>query len=230
MKGWLITFEGTEGSGKTTHARWLAERLRSAGRPCRLVREPGGTAIGEEIRHLFKHSAANAGMTPEAELFLINASRAQLVQEIIRPALQAGEIVISDRYFDSTLAYQGYGRGLDLNQVKATIALATGGTRPDLTFLLHLPLAVSEERRWNRRLKEGPVRDRMEASDRAFFQRVEAGYLAIGEAEPDRVQVLDSMLPIPEIQSAIWSCVEARISHGVLEGIRAQQTQSDQRD
>src|SRR5437867_10190702 len=126
MRGLFITFEGTEGSGKSTQVSLLAERLRDLSRTVRILREPGGTPIGEEIRHTLKHSAANQAMTAEAELLLMNASRAQLVREIIRPALAAGDIVVSDRFYDSTTAYQGYGRKLDLNIVKSVIVFAVG--------------------------------------------------------------------------------------------------------
>jgi dTMP kinase len=147
MKGLFITFEGTEGSGKTTQISLLAEHLRALGHTVRTLREPGGTAIGEEIRHTLKHSPANHAMTAEAELLLMNASRAQLVREVIRPALQAGEVVLCDRFYDSTTAYQGYGRRLDLQMVKNIIDVAVGETRPDLTLLFMIPQAVSEARR-----------------------------------------------------------------------------------
>src|SRR3989454_11892617 len=150
MSGLFITFEGTEGSGKTTQISLLAERLRGAGRSVRTIREPGGTPIGEEIRHTLKHSVDNQAMTAEAELLLMNASRAQLVREVIRPALAAGEIVLCDRFYDSTTAYQGYGRQLDLKIVSAVIDFAVGPTRPDLTLLLMVPVAVSEARRLER--------------------------------------------------------------------------------
>src|SRR5439155_8916260 len=139
MPGAFITFEGTEGSGKTTQISLLAERLRFMGRHVRTVREPGGTPIGEEIRHTLKHSADNQAMTAEAELLLMNASRAQLVREVIRPALAAGDIVVADRFYDSTTAYQGYGRGLNLTHVKTVVDLAVGDTRPNLTLLLVVP-------------------------------------------------------------------------------------------
>ena len=132
MSGLLITFEGTEGGGKSTQVQLLAERLRAAGRVVRVLREPGGTPIGEEVRHTLKHSDANHAMTPEAELLLMNASRAQLVREVIRPALAAGEIVLCDRFYDSTTAYQGFGRQLDLARVKSIIDFAVGDTRPQL--------------------------------------------------------------------------------------------------
>src|SRR3954454_14156451 len=141
-KGLLISFEGTEGCGKSTQITLLAERLRSLGHVIRMVREPGGTPIGEEIRYTLKHSAKNHAMTAEAELLLMNASRAQLVREVMRPALAAGEIVLCDRYYDSTTAYQGYGRGLDLKLVQAVIDFAVGETRPNLTLLLHVPAEV----------------------------------------------------------------------------------------
>src|SRR6266436_6972042 len=139
MKGIFITFEGTEGSGKSTQISRLAERLRRLGRTVRTLREPGGTPIGEEIRHTLKHSAQNQAMQAETELLLMNASRAQLVREVIRPALAAGEVVLCDRFYDSTTAYQGYGRQLDLKLVQAIIAAAVGDTRPDLTLLLLVP-------------------------------------------------------------------------------------------
>src|SRR6266576_6580827 len=142
MKGLFITFEGTEGSGKSTQISLLAEHLRALKHTIRILREPGGTPIGEEIRHTLKHSAANQAMTAEAELLLMNASRAQLVREVIRPALAAGEIVLSDRFYDSTTAYQGYGRGLDLGQVKTVVDLAVGDTRPNVTLLLVVPQQV----------------------------------------------------------------------------------------
>jgi len=144
MKGLFITFEGTEGSGKSTQAVLLVEKLRTWGRAVRLFREPGGTPIGEEIRHTLKHSHANDAMTAEAELLLMNASRAQLVREVIRPALAQGEIIVCDRFYDSTTAYQGYGRQLDLETVRRIIEVAVGDTRPDLTLLLQGPAAVSE--------------------------------------------------------------------------------------
>src|ERR1700723_919221 len=132
-KGLFITFEGTEGCGKSTQVELLAKQLRTLGHHVRILREPGGTSIGEEIRHTLKHSKNNAAMTSEAELLLMNASRAQLVREIIRPALAAGEIVLCDRFYDSTTAYQGHGRGLNLKLVKAVVDFAVGDTHPDLT-------------------------------------------------------------------------------------------------
>jgi dTMP kinase len=203
----FITFEGTEGSGKSTHIKLLAERLIGLGRRVRTLREPGGTPIGEEIRHTLKHSEQNHAMTAEAELLLMNASRAQLVREVIRPALAAGEVVLCDRFYHSTLAYQGHGRGLDLRRVNEIIAFAVGETRPDLTLLLNVPLAVSEARRVTRQAREGKVRDRMEEADRAFFERVEAGFQAIAAQEPGRVRVIDSTGTLDEVAGRIWETV-----------------------
>jgi dTMP kinase len=212
MNGFFLTFEGTEGSGKSTQITRLAERLRGLGRVVRLLREPGGTPIGEEIRHTLKHSEANRAMEPETELLLMNASRAQLVREIIQPALAAGEVVLCDRFYHSTLAYQGYGRGLDLGMVRAMIDVAVGTIRPDLTLLLLVPVTVSEARRRQRQgVGGGPVRDRMEEADRAFFERVEQGYRAIAAEEKKRICTLDATRPLEAVESDIWACVSEHL-------------------
>jgi len=210
MKGLFITFEGTEGSGKSTQIPLLAERLRLLGHHVRTLREPGGTPIGEEIRHTLKHSKANEAMTPEAELLLMNASRAQLVREVIRPALAAGEIVLSDRFYDSTTAYQGYGRQLDLAMVRSIIDAAVGGTRPDLTLLFLLPYDVAEERRLVRQpsLPMDIRRDRIEEAGRNFFERAAKGYQAIAAAEPQRVRTVDANGTVKEISARIWRLIE----------------------
>jgi dTMP kinase len=207
MKGLFITFEGTEGSGKSTQVPLLVERLREWGHRVRIFREPGGTPIGEEIRHTLKHSHANAAMTAEAELLLMNASRAQLVREVIRPALAGGQIIVCDRFYDSTTAYQGYGRQLDLPTVRHVIDLAVGQTRPDLTLFLKIPQTVSEQRLRSRQATMPFIRDRMEEADRAFFERVAKGYDAIAEAEPKRVHVINAAGTVAEVQSAIWRLV-----------------------
>ena len=207
MKGCFITFEGNEGSGKSTQISLLADRLRSLGYRVRTTREPGGTPIGEEIRHTLKHSADNDAMTPEAELLLMNASRAQLVRETIRPALAAGEIVLCDRFYDSTTAYQGYGRGLDSKIVQSVIDFAVGDTRPDLTILMVVPQEVSEERRLARQSTLPFMRDRMEEADSSFFQRVAAGYRAIAAAEPNRFHTLHAVGSVEQIREAIWKLV-----------------------
>jgi dTMP kinase len=214
MPGLFVTFEGTEGSGKSTQISILAEHLRSLGHSVRTIREPGGTPIGEEIRHTLKHSAQNQAMTWEAELLLMNASRAQLVREVIRPALAAGQVVLSDRFYDSTTAYQGYGRQLDLNMVKTVIDVAVGNTRPDLTLLFMVPAAVSAERLLARQSTLPFMRDRIEEGDRAFFERVAKGYQAIASAEPQRIRKLDASGNVEQTREAIWKLVqplEARI-------------------
>jgi dTMP kinase len=209
MSGLFITFEGTEGSGKSTQIARLARRLAGLGHTVRALREPGGTPIGEEIRHTLKHSEVNHGMTSETELLLMNASRAQLVREVIRPALSSGVIVLCDRFFDSTTAYQGYGRGLDLGLVRQTIACAVGETRPDLTLLLTIPVKVSEARRRGRLLPGlENVRDRMEEADRGFFERVEEGYRKLAAAEPERIKTIDATLPVDRVSQAVWKAVE----------------------
>jgi dTMP kinase len=214
MKAPFITFEGTEGSGKTTQISLLAERLRSLGHRVRTLREPGGTPIGEEIRHTLKHSPDNHAMTPEAELLLMNASRAQLVREVIRPALTDGEIVLCDRFYDSTTVYQGYGRQLDLQMVRNIVDVAVGDTRPDLTLLFIVPQEVSEARRLARQptLPLPFKRDRIEEAGQKFFARVAEGYQAIAAAEPQRVRLFDATGDVAGIQAAIWDLVEPLIA------------------
>ena len=233
MKSLFITFEGTEGCGKSTQIEILANRLRALGRRVCVLREPGGTPIGDEIRHTLKHSPQNHAMMAETELLLMNASRAQLVRETIRPALAAGEIVVCDRFHDSTTAYQGYGRGLDLALVRSVIDFAVGDTRPNLTILLTVPIDVSEARRFARReamlldvpyevkKPEGPaklpfsepLRDRMEEADRAFFERVAHGYEAIAAAEPGRVRVVNGVGEVEAVCARIWELVHPILPH-----------------
>ena len=207
MKSLFISFEGTEGCGKSTQVELLAERLRALGHRVRVLREPGGTPIGEEIRHTLKHSKVNVTMTYETELLLMNASRAQLVRETIRPALAVGEIVVCDRFYDSTTAYQGYGRGLDLALVRSVIDFAVGDTRPNLTLLLHVPPEVSAERLQSRQSTLPFVRDRIEEGDRYFFERVAQGYEAIAAAEPNRVRVVSGTGAIDVVCENIWELV-----------------------
>jgi dTMP kinase len=208
VKGAFITFEGTEGCGKSTQIKLLAERLQMLGHRVRQLREPGGTPIGEEIRHTLKHSPNNHAMTAEAELLLMNASRAQLVREIIRPALAAGEIVLSDRFYDSTTAYQGYGRELDLDQVKAVVEFAVGDTKPDLTLFLHVSAEVSTARMHSRQANLPFVRDRIEEADRKFFERVAHGFGVIAAAEPQRVKFINGAQPVEAVFAKIWEIVQ----------------------
>jgi len=169
MAGLFITFEGTEGSGKSTQIQLLTNRLLELGKEVISLREPGGTPIGEEIRHTLKHSAANVGMCGETELLLMNASRAQLIHEVIRPALCKGRIVLCDRFFDSTIAYQAFGRGLDVKMIERLTEFVVGPTIPDLTLLLRVPLEVSESRRLTRLNSQPVQRDRLEQENRSFF-------------------------------------------------------------
>ena len=205
MAGFFISFEGTEGCGKSTHIKKLAKCLEDEGHTVRTLREPGGTESGEEIRELLKHGPDN--LTPEAELLLMNASRTQLVREIIRPALAAGEVILCDRFYDSTTVYQGAGRGLDAAHVQAVIDFAVGDTRPDLTLLLQIPLETSEKRRAKR---QGS--DRFESADREFFMRIESGYAALAKAEPDRIQVIDANRPVETVQADILTAVSTAIN------------------
>jgi dTMP kinase len=211
MRGLFITFEGNEGSGKSTQIKLLAARLQKMGYRVHTLREPGGTPIGEEIRHTLKHSLNNQAMTPEAELLLMNASRAQLVREVIRPALDAGEIVLCDRFYDSTIAYQGHGRQLDLKMVEATVETAVGDTRPRLTLLLLVPEPISEQRRAARCATQPMIRDRMEEADRKFFARVAQGYEIIAKTEPSRVRKIDATRGVEQIEAEIWKIVRPLI-------------------
>lgn len=182
------------------------------GRSVRTIREPGGTPIGEEIRHTLKHSASNEAMTPETELLLMNASRAQLVREVIRPALRSGEVVLSDRFYDSTVAYQGYGRGLNMNLVNAIIDVAVGPTRPDMTLLLLVSRDISQERLQARQATLPFMRDRIEEADHSFFERVANGYHNIAAAEPQRIRSIYASGTVEEIRQTIWRQVEPLFS------------------
>lgn len=223
-RGLFISFEGTECSGKSTQVQLLCERLESLGYIVQKLREPGGTPIGEEIRHTLKHSPNNSDMTPETELLLMNASRAQLVREKIRPALSEGKIVVCDRFYDSTTAYQGYGRQLNLSDVQYIIDFAVGDTRPDLTLLIDVPLEISFQRR---QLRNAPlffgkeqIRDRIEDADFAFFERVHYGFQQIAKNEPDRVKIIDGTKDILTIAEKIWQVVEPFILSKKTELIR----------
>jgi len=208
-KGVFITFEGSEGCGKSTQMEVLVRHLRARGYRVRTAREPGGTPIGEEIRHTLKHSQSNAAMTAEAELLLMNASRAQLVREIIRPALAAGEVMVCDRFYDSTMAYQGHGRQLDLKSVQAIIDIAVGDTRPDLTLLLTVAPEIGERRRALRQSSMPFMRDRIEEADREFFERVDRGFAAIAAAEPQRIRTVDAAGSLDNVSDRVWELVQS---------------------
>jgi len=192
----FITFEGPDGSGKTTQARRLAEYLQARGLPILLTREPGGTEISEQIRQVIL-STRNQAMRNEAEVLLFSAARAQIVAELIRPALAAGKIVVCDRYSDSTLAYQGYGLGLDLDALRAITQFATGGLVPDLTFYIDVPAEVGLTRR-----QRGKT-NRLDQKDVEYHTRVRNGYLELAKAEPRRWVVIDGTASVEEVQGQI---------------------------
>ena len=187
MSGLFLSFEGGEASGKSVQAQRLAEWIRAQGREVVSVREPGSTPVGERVRDVVLH-AQEIPLAPNAQALLYSTARAQLVRDVIRPALDAGKVVIVDRYFDSTLAYQGYGHGADLTQLRAVTDFAVGNTRPDKTFLLDLPVEVAERRGASR--KPGRQWDRFESEARAFHERVRDGYLRLATDEPQRFAVI----------------------------------------
>jgi dTMP kinase len=224
MGGLFVTFEGTEGSGKSTQIQLLANRLIELKRVVLTLREPGGTRIGEEIRHILKHSEAGAGMFPETELLLMNASRAQLVREVICPALSGGKVVLCDRYFDSSIAYQVYGRDLNPDQAQRMIDFAINNCRPDLTLLLRVPLEVSEARRATRMASSGEEPDRLETENRAFFERVEKGYDAIAANTATRVRTIEATQSVEQVQAEVWKWVEPLLCSPAITGERAWKT------
>jgi len=196
----FITFEGGEGCGKSVQAKALYRRLSQSAIPARLTHEPGGTPCGNKIGRWLKW-AKNTDISPLTELLLFNASRAQLVSEVIRPNLKNGMVVICDRYADSTTAYQSYGRGLDLEMVKAINNTATQGLKPDLTVLLDIPV---EEGLARKRVKK---QDRFEQEDIAFHQRVREGYLKLAANDPQRWVVVDASQSKAKIREIIWQRV-----------------------
>ncbi len=208
MGGFLISFEGTEGCGKSTQIARLAARLEAAGRIVLTTREPGGTPAGERIRDLLQHDDAGEGMSPECELLLFAASRAELARRRLAPALAAGAVALCDRYLDSTTVYQGAARRLPRTAVDAINAFAVGGTRPDLTLLFDLP--AEEGLRRVRDRGNGDF-DRMEREDAAFFAAVRQGYLDLAAAEPDRFTVIDATRDPDAVEAAVWEAVGARL-------------------
>jgi len=192
VSGLFLSFEGGEAAGKSVQAGRLAESLGAGGRDVLLTREPGGTPFAERIRDVLLH-AREVDLTPEAQALLFSAARAQHTRDVIRPALAAGKVVVADRYFDSTLAYQGYGLGADLDGLRAMTRFAVGSLVPQRTFLIDVPVAVTLSRlaarsataRW----------DRFHGDDRAFYERVREGYLRLAAAEPGRFVVVDGDRP-----------------------------------
>jgi dTMP kinase len=205
----FITFEGPDGSGKTTQVAQISEILRQRGYHVLLTREPGGTAIGEEIRDIL-HNLKNEHMSPRAELLLYNASRAQIVAEVIQPHLASGGLVLCDRFFDSTMAYQGYGHGLDLNTLRTIIEFATGGLRPDVTFYLDISAEEGIQRRLSA-VDKGGEWTRLDAMGQAFHNRVREGYHKLIESEPGRWVTINAAQPVDKVQVDILAELDTRL-------------------
>lgn len=212
--GIFISFEGSEGCGKSTQIRRLADALRQKDREVLILREPGGTPIGEVIRHLLKHDENAAGMTPEAELLLFAASRAQLVREVIQPALERGAVVLCDRFLDSTSVYQGVARALNESDVATINAFAVGETLPDLTLLLDLDAAEGRRRAAAR--QEAP--DRMEQENEEFYEAVREGYRKLAMLHPGRIVLLDASLDEEGVAALIGAQVR-RYLEGKTHGL-----------
>lgn len=198
-RGALVTLEGGEGSGKSSQAEALAALMRSQDYTVTLTREPAGTEIGRTVMAMFQQRVP---VTPEAELLLIEAARAQHVQEVIRPALERGDVVLCDRYTDSTLAYQGYGRGLSLDHIRAVSQIATGGLTPHFTILLDVPPETGLARKDDESASGGD--DSIGGEPLEFHQRVRQGFLELAQREPKRIVVVDASLPPDQVTNAAW--------------------------
>ena len=201
----FITFEGSEGCGKTTQVQKLAERLARSGVTHVVTREPGGTPIGETIRELLQFAPHNSSMTPETELFLFEASRSQLVREIIKPALARGMCVIADRFFDSTTVYQGAARKLDRRIVDRLNAFAVGDCVPDITFVLDVDAATAESR-----MRQPRAPDRMEQQPAEFYERVREGYRQLAAHDAKRIVLIDASRDVDQVENEIWGMLASR--------------------
>ena len=209
MNGLFITFEGGEGCGKSTQIATLKTRLEAMGKTVVQTREPGGTALGESVRNLLQYDDAGQGMSPEAELLLFAASRAQHVRELVAPAIAEGQIVLCDRFLDSTTVYQGVARAIDSKKVDTINQFAIGDTMPDLTILIDLPPEIGLARVHAR--SDGQL-DRMENEAIEFFQAVRQGYLDLAKSEPKRFLVLDGSQTVEELETQIWQRVGATLT------------------
>jgi dTMP kinase len=211
MRGTFITFEGIEGSGKSTQVVLLANHLKSLGIHVVLTREPGGTPIGDQVRKVLL-DPANCALDPTAELLLYAAGRAQHLKEIIRPQLAAGAAVLCDRFADATLAYQGYGRGLDIDTIRTLDAVVCAGLRPDLTILFDIDTAVGVARARGRNSSRGlEAEARFENEAIAFHERVRRGYLTLAGREPDRIRIVDASRSVDAIQAEVRTIVEEKL-------------------
>jgi dTMP kinase len=206
----FITFEGPEGSGKTTQIELLSEYLEEKGYPVLATREPGGTSIGNQIRAILL-APHNADMLPASEALLFSAARAQIVHQVIRPHLAQGHIVLCDRYADSTMAYQGYGHGLELEMLRAITALATGGLKPDLTVYLDIDVEGGLQRKLAAHKMGNAEWNRIDRQVAAFHRRVREGYLKMAAGEPDRWLLIDATQHLEAIQASIRAGVEAKL-------------------
>ena len=202
-RGRFITFEGPEGAGKSTHLKALAEKLKARGILVLTTREPGGTLLGELVRKILQFNEAGEAPVPTAELLLFLASRAQLVNNVILPALERGEWVLSDRFCDSTFAYQGYGRGMDVAELRAINAFATQNLMPDVTLLLDIPQTESRQRVADR---QGQA-DRFEQERDTFHLRLAEGFRELAKQEPQRIRRIDSTQPQADTEAAVWAAV-----------------------
>ncbi|HET7027135.1 MAG TPA: dTMP kinase [Candidatus Limnocylindrales bacterium] len=214
--GWFVTLEGPEGSGKSTQAEHLSAALRATGHEVVVTREPGGTAVGERIRSALLDGAPGAArIDARTEALLFDAARAQLVDEVVEPAIRRGAIVLCDRFADSTVAYQGYGRGLAIEALRFVEGFATRGRRPDLTILLDLPVELGLRR------KSPDEQTRFEGLDIAFHQRVRDGFLALAAAEPERWVVIDAAQDAGEVREAVLAAAVARLPARMAAAARA---------
>ncbi|CAI8303581.1 MAG: dTMP kinase [Puniceicoccaceae bacterium MED-G32] len=204
MNGYFITFEGSEGCGKTTQIEALAKALEAQGKTVLITREPGGTLIGEKIRNLLQDPSHKNDISDMTELLLFSASRAELITSRIQPALARGEIVICDRFYDSTFVYQGLGRAIDMNIVEQLNQITVGTLKPDLTILLDLDAKIGIERAKSRQSGE---LDRIENESLAFFEAVRNGYLELAKKEPERFKTIDGLLSVDAIKKIIWDTV-----------------------
>lgn len=215
----LITFEGIDGCGKSSQAKLIADRLKDQGIETILVREPGGTELSEHIRGLLLDAKHDMPLSHSAELLLFAASRAQLVKEVIEPALKRNAVVICDRFTDSTIAYQGYGRGLPLAYIRSVNDLATDGLVPDITFLIDVPLELAIRRR------KGMGDDRMEAESKLFFSHVMQGYMALAQKHQDRIHVIDGTDSMEDIHHSIARLVHYELGNELRHAHHAEESE-----